>query len=128
MADGGEGAGREETPQKGTVAEGHIHAGMPFHATGDSLLRLLSRRRHQLGAEREVEEEGQKDDHQDAASKLGHQELPAEQDQQHQAQFKDQVGGGKLEDDGVGEARLLAEQRARHGDRCIGTGGGRRAN
>ena len=69
----------------------------------------------------------QQDHHDQSAGELRGDELPAEQDQQRQAELEDEVRRRELEDDRVGKRRSLAEQRSRDGDRGVGARRRRRA-
>src|SRR2546423_14133834 len=60
--------------------------------------------------------------HQKAARELGGDELPAEQDQEDEAELEDEVGGRELEDDRVGETRSSAKERSGHRNRSIRAG------
>ena len=74
-----------------------------------SALRLAPRRIDHALAQRHLEQDPEDHRHQQAARELGSDELPAEEDEQDQAQLEDQVGRGELEDDRVDKARSPAE-------------------
>ena len=99
---------------------------MALHAALESAVGLLARLVDETPAQRVLEDDGQDGDHQQAAGELGGQELPAQQDEQHEAELEDEVGRGELEDDRVGEVRAAAEECAPHGHRGIGAAGGSR--
>src|SRR5713226_2304286 len=70
-----------------------------------------------------LEDDREDRDHQQPARKLSRNELPAEQDQQHDAELEDEVGAGELEQDGVDEGRSPAKEPAGDGDRGVGAAG-----
>src|SRR5712692_10323696 len=112
MADGGEGAWGKQAAEEWAVGDGHVHLSMTFHPASEALFGLLPGERHHARAKGVFEYDRQNPDHQQPAGEFGGNELPAEQDDQDDAQLEDEVGAGKLEENGVGQARATAEQSA----------------
>src|SRR5437667_307848 len=93
-------------PRHSTAASGTL-------PTEQTAFRLPAGALHQGRTQRQAEHDRQENDHGQAAGELRSEKLPAEQDEQHQAELEDEVGGGELEDDRVGQSGALSKECAR---------------
>ena len=65
---------------------------MTFHPAQQAAVSLPARLFDEAPAQRESEDDREQHDHHQAAGELRGQELPAEKDEEHEAELKDQVG------------------------------------
>jgi len=94
---------------------------MAFHGRShDALFRLRLRLGDHAVAKRELEQDPEDGGHQEATRKLSADELPAEEDEQHQPQLEHEVGRCELENDRVDERSALAKQAAGQRHRRVG--------
>jgi hypothetical protein len=63
-----------------------------LHLAEQTAIGLLAGLLHDAAAERESKDHGEDHDHHEAAGELGGEELPAEEDEEDQAELEDQVG------------------------------------
>src|SRR4029077_2749333 len=120
VAHRGERASGEQPAEGRAAADGHVHLSVSLHAASEPFVGLTAGFVHHPRAQGVLEDHRQDPDHQQPARELRGHELPAQQDEQNDAELEDEVRAGELEEDCVGEGRAPAEQSACYGDGRIG--------
>src|SRR6202022_932395 len=113
VADGGEGARRNQAAQERALSDGHVHRPVAFHPAPEALLGLGAGLLDQSRSEGETKDEGQDNDHDHAPAQLADQELPPQKDEKNQAQLEAGLVEGNSKITGLAKvAPFLNRERA----------------
>jgi len=96
---------------------------MTLHAASDTLVGLLDSVLLQRVQEKEPKEQDQNDNHDRAADELSCGKLPGNQYPHQYTKFEHEICRSELKCHRGSEVSALANNRPRHGDRCIRAGG-----
>src|ERR1700674_4159239 len=94
--------GGEQTPDQRTIGYRNVHGCVALHPAKQTPLCLTLGSLDERTPQCQTKQEREEHHHHQATRELGSKKLPAEKNEQHQAELEDEVGGREFEDDRVG--------------------------
>jgi hypothetical protein len=116
--------GGDTLPKAAAFGDRHVHLGMAFHPAGDASIRLLHGLIEKSPIEKHPEEDDEERDHDRSADELRQGELPTQEYEHDDAEFKHQIRRCHFERHCSREVGALSKHRARQ--RYCGIGARRR--